>query len=365
MARKRRKKRSIVAKIIGVVFIFIFIAIAAVGGLLAFLTVTEYEPGDTEKLKAEGEASKTLNIGDTITLLTFNTGYAALDKDHDFFMDGGKNVNCDSEEQVINNLNGIINILKEVDADVTFLQEVDVNSKRSANVNQSQYYYDISETDVQAFAYNFKCLYIPYPVLEPIGKVNSGILTLSKFAAKETERIALPTAFDWPVRTCQLKRGLLLMRIPIEDSTKELVIINLHLEAYDDGEGKIEQTKILANVLKSEYEKGNYCIAGGDFNQTFPSVNAYIYPLINEDYFTPGILDTSLWSESWSFAADDSCPTARLLNQPYNAANSNNQFYVIDGFILSPNIRLESVKTLDKGFEYSDHNPVTLEVTLY
>ena len=42
----------------------------------------------------------------------------------------------------------------------------------------------------------------------------------------------------------------------------------------------------------------------------------------------------------------------------------NTQYYVIDGFILSPNIMLRNVETLDCGFENSDHNPVEISVTL-
>ena len=37
---------------------------------------------------------------------------------------------------------------------------------------------------------------------------------------------------------------------------------------------------------------------------------------------------------------------------------------MLDGFITSPNVRVESVKTLDEGFTYSDHNPMLLNVTL-
>ena len=56
-----------------------------------------------------------------------------------------------------------------------------------------------------------------------------------------------------------------------------------------------------------------------------------------------------------------SAPTCRLLDQPYN---ENCQLYVIDGFILSPNVELREIKTVDLGFEYSDHNPVRIAVTL-
>ncbi|WP_230977655.1 hypothetical protein [Treponema vincentii] len=39
-------------------------------------------------------------------------------------------------------------------------------------------------------------------------------------------------------------------------------------------------------------------------------------------------------------------------------------YYVIDGFIVSPNISIMSVETLDESFRYADHNPVKLRVTL-
>ena len=57
-------------------------------------------------------------------------------------------------------------------------------------------------------------------------------------------------------------------------------------------------------------------------------------------------------------------PTCRLLNEPYDPASENTQYYIIDGFILSPNVTLNTVETLDAGFVYSDHNPVLLNVTL-
>lgn len=57
-------------------------------------------------------------------------------------------------------------------------------------------------------------------------------------------------------------------------------------------------------------------------------------------------------------------PTCRLLNQPYDPDSEDTQYYVIDGFILSPNVELIGVETIDAGFVNSDHNPVYLEAAL-
>jgi endonuclease/exonuclease/phosphatase family metal-dependent hydrolase len=59
---------------------------------------------------------------------------------------------------------------------------------------------------------------------------------------------------------------------------KYLVLVNLHLEAYDDGEGKKAQTEMLKQILQEEADQGNYVIAGGDFNQTFSGTDDSMYP---------------------------------------------------------------------------------------
>ena len=42
----------------------------------------------------------------------------------------------------------------------------------------------------------------------------------------------------------------------------------------------------------------------------------------------------------------------------------NFQYYVIDGFIVSANIQINSCRTQNLQFQNSDHNPVVMEVTL-
>ena len=67
----------------------------------------------------------------------------------------------------------------------------------------------------------------------------------------------------------------------------------------------------------------------------------------------------------WLFVSDNRVPSCRLLNQPYDPADTaNTQYYVIDGFIISPNVQLEMVETLNLGFTNSDHNPVHLRISL-
>ena len=214
-----------------------------------------------------------------------------------------------------------------------------------------------------AFAQNYKVLFTPYPI-PPIGQVDSGIATFSRLQAQSATRISLPCPFSWPVRLGNLKRCLLVERIPVSGSDKELVLVNLHLEAYDDGEGKIEQTRVLAQVLQDEYAKGNYVIAGGDFNQSFSNIDTSMYPLQGNGLWECGMLDISQFDGGWQFLMDTTHPTCRSLDRPLDESDPSFQYYMIDGFILSPNLRADSIETLDLHFKNTDHNPVRLQVTL-
>lgn len=340
----------------GTGLVLLFLAVLLAGGVL-FLTVREYRPEAVETLKAPGGV-ETISVEDSLTVMTYNIGYGGLDKTQDFFMDGGSGVQPDSRQQVENNLKGIQSILSANPADVYFLQEVDRDSKRSYHLDQEAYFKNALNTD-GTFAYNFKCDFVPYP-LPPIGKVNSGILTLTNLKASAASRIALPESFSWPVKTCNLKRCMMETRIPLNGSDKELVLINFHLEAYDSGEGKIAQSKMLAEKLSQEYQAGNYVIAGGDFNQTFEGMDKY--PIQNTENWVPGVIGEDSLPEHFSFAADDSYPTCRLLNAPYTGSFDTSQVYVLDGFIVSDNLKVSQVSVINTDFEYTDHQPVKLEV---
>ncbi len=342
-----------------VMLIIVLVIVIAFAALVIFLTVTEYKPQAVETLKTP-QGTRAIAPGMNLTLVTMNIGYAGLDKSADFFMDGGKGVNPQNRTQVEENLAGIAQTLKSLPADIYYLQETDVNSGRTYHIDQAAYYEEALGLS-GAFAYNYKCNFVPYPI-PMIGQVESGILTLSDLKTESAERIALPGSFSWPVSTCNLKRCLLVEYLPLEGTDAKLALINLHLEAYDEGEGKEAQTKMLADLLRSEYEKGNYVIAGGDFNQTFPDMKQY--PVVDTENWAPGVIGDDVLPQGFRFAVADNLPTCRLLSAPYTGSYETSQMYVIDGFIVSSNVQVKTVETIQTDFEYSDHQPVRMEVTL-
>ncbi|MCR5468762.1 MAG: endonuclease [Lachnospiraceae bacterium] len=324
---------------------------------LVVLTVTEFKPDDVEDAEITSQATGILSIGDEVKIMTWNLGYGALGDNADFFMDGGKGVMTASKDRVSENMSGILSAIRDISPNIAMFQEVDINSMRSHGVDEADYLRRNLDGMDDSFAYNYRSLFVPYPI-PPIGLVNGGVYTMSDYSIAEAKRYALPSPYSWPLSLGNLKRCIVVNRIPISDSDKELVIVNLHLEAYDSGEGKIAQTNMLKEILNEEAEAGNYIVAGGDFNQIFSNVDSDFE--VYDGMWQPGMIDVADF-EGWQLVMDGTTPSCRSLDKPYVDADKDSfQYYIIDGFIVSSNIKIESVNTKNLDFENSDHNPVVM-----
>ncbi len=362
--------------------IVIFVLVLAVGFILT-LQLFEYRPNDLTDLEIVDnltvEEANYVNLNETIRILTFNTGYASLSETEDFAMDGGTKGRMDSLLEVEANIDGISQILEAASADIYLLQEVDVDSDRSYNTTQYSHYQDLLNLP-NTLGYNYRCIYVPFPFTfgQMMGSVNSGIVSFVDFYVAESVRHQLPGSFSWPISLANLKRCVVVSRLPIADSDKEFIIINVHLSAYDDGTMRLQEMAALKTIVSTEYEAGNYVLVGGDFNQTFPNAVTitdnqdgtetydYLFALNNPDYWQAFPMENDWFIENgFQFGTDLSTPTCRLLNQAYDTINDeNNQYYYIDGYIVSSNIEIKNVTTLQENFKYSDHNPVQIEIKL-
>ena len=360
--RKQNKTGRILTGLLKAAGIVIGAAAVLAAGVIIWLTFEEYRPDAEQPLVVAGEGTSGLERGETFSVLSWNIGYGALGDNADFFMDGGKGVKTASHDRVRENMQAIADEIDAHDPDIILLQEVDAGSARSYSEDETVFFAGTMQDRCSTYALNFKVPFVPYPV-PPIGKVTSGLYTMVRFQVEEAERIALPCPFSWPVRTANLKRCLSEHRIPVEGG-KELVLYNLHLEAYDSGEGKEKQTEMLREILENETAAGNYVIAGGDFNQTFSTADAGRFPQ-QEGKWQSGQLDASAFSDSWQFLMDEEVPSCRSLDQPYEGADRDAfQYYMIDGFIVSDNIETVSFGAEDLEFRNSDHNPLLAEFRL-
>ena len=334
-------------------------------GLILYAMISDYKPEEKEVISLPDNTSL-LNDSLTFSLLSWNIGYAGLDKDMDFFKDGGTKV-ITPEKNCLENISAIENFLMTNDTiDFILLQEVDRNSKRSYRIDQFQRFSEKLSEYNPNFALNYNVFFVPAPPANPMGKVLSGIATLSKYIPESSERYSLPGDFGFPTQLFYLDRCFMVNRYKTGNG-KELILINTHNEAFDEG-GTIRKAQMekLREFVLSEYNSGNYIIAGGDWNQYPPGFNPAFTgnkPFTGQigNFNLVGIEPDYLPAE-WKWIYDQSTPSFRTLMAGYDPEATPTS--VCDFFLLSPNIESVSVKCHHLGFANSDHNPVIMQVKL-
>ncbi len=340
----------------------ILFVVLAFGAFLLYITLTDYQPDKVENLMPENMPKAQPLQQDTFNLMTWNIGYAGLGAEMDFFYDGGKKVRP-TKKMVKKYLNGIEHFVRTNDTiNFWLIQEVDKDSHRSYSIDEVKQVTAAKKNSIGVFAKNYDCPFVPVPLYEPMGSVVAGQMTFSQFPFIDAQRYAYPLIAAWPNKLFLLDRCFILTRFPLKNG-KDLVILNTHNSAYVyDSLLRVKELNIMKNKMLEEYKKGNYIIAGGDWNANPPLYK----PLGNYagDRFvkTKVQMSTKTFPSTWKWAYDASAPTNR---QNYKSfVRGENGTTCIDYFVLSPNINVLNVKTIDLNFENSDHNPVYLKVAL-
>lgn len=334
--------------------------------VLTYATLTDWHPQEhviltPVKLSAE-IARKEIKekVPNRIKLLTWNLGFGALGEETSFFYDGGEVV-IQKEELCRKNVEGMKHFLKERnDLDFILLQEVDSCSRRNHRINMMSEISNTLNNYMSYFGINYNVDFIPSPQYNPLGETRSGILSLSKYRPTKTEKIAFDTQFEWPTQMFFLDRCFTVQNFPLENG-KELIVMNTHCSAYDLKGGFVTaEIKKMTDRGEEEFRKGNYVIMGGDWNQLPPNYQAKL-PNSETDYNEINLTNNQI-PEGWKWVADPSTPTNRKLDVPYTKEKSYTT--VIDHFMVSPNVNVVEVKTIDLQFQFTDHQPVVLEVEL-
>lgn len=340
----------------------VIVAVVLSGGIIIFLTITDYQPKPMEELPVMGTSLIKGDPKNDFTFLTWNIGYAGLGRETDFFYDGGKMVRPSLQQYQVY-LNGIYNILSHADTlDYLLLQEVDKDAKRSYFINQVELIANNLHDFTYSFARNYDVKFIPFPFFAPMAKVTAGLMSINRFKPSESMRISAPVNFSWPKRIFFLDRCLLVMRFPLVGG-KTLIVINLHQSAWAEGANlRKYEMKLLKETVQKEYEHGNYVVAGGDWNQSPPGYISVPFKTGDKIRYYENIAEKESLPKGWKYVYDLSVPTNRDVDAPYKKGTTRTS--IIDYYLVSPNIEVKDIRVLNNGFAFSDHHPVYLRVKL-
>ncbi len=357
-----------------------FILIVAI--YVIYVAAQYYRIKDNFTLEVKNAQTQTVSAGEEYTIISYNLGFGAYSPEYSFFMDEGvmkdgkkvvgKYAKGMNKADVENSVKGQADLIKEKNADFYFLQEADEKADRSYHINMVERMSSALPSHASVYAENFHTANLLYPFNDPIGKTNAGILTLSRFKVESAVRRSFPITKNFIDKLFDLDRCFSVQYLPVTGSDKFLTLINLHMSAYDEG-GTIraKQLEMLNSVLKEERDKGNYVVAGGDFNHCliadqFESDEAAFLAFESEqvtpDWVKSSVLHERELAEGFHIAASKEKATCRGADIPYTAGV--NFETVIDGFLYSDNVEVIFEETIDTGYAFSDHNPVKMTFRL-
>jgi endonuclease/exonuclease/phosphatase family metal-dependent hydrolase len=218
----------------------------------------------------------------------------------DFFFDcHGRRVLM-SKDEVIANLQGLATKINQVDPDVLVLQEVDINSKRAAYVDQMQWLLDHTRLGYGVYASQWKADYVPS---DGIGAVDSGNGILSKFPLADAQRIALPLRTDQSAieRYFYLRRNILRARLDVPIA-RPVYVVAIHAEAYAKDGTKKQHIDRFKEELDALNDSGALVIAAGDFNTLPPGTQKTSgFPdsvCTNEDFIADDYSAETTWLDA-------------------------------------------------------------------
>ena len=349
-----------ILKIIGILLLAL-ILIAAV--YVAYVFIAYYRIEDNQVLEPEQNSTQIMPVGTSTKIMSWNIGFGVYESDYGFFMDGGTESRAWSKERLTANIDNIAQKLLNEKADIYNIQEIDTDATRSYHVNEAEQIKGAFKTAGKnysnVFAVNWDSPYLFYPFTCPIGSIKSGLLTMANYKITSSLRRSLPieTGFS---KIIDLDRCYTASRIPADDG-KELVLYNFHLSAYSSDVSIVEnQMKMLIEDIQAEYEKGNYVIAGGDFNKDLLGDSSKYFGVSGEEFTWARPINMAQFDNTnihpvAPFDEKAPIPSGRNADGPYNPE----QFVItIDGFLVTDNVIVENANVINTEFENSDHNPV-------
>ncbi|WP_026999727.1 endonuclease/exonuclease/phosphatase family protein [Eisenibacter elegans] len=242
--------------------------------LVGMLSVTTfYFWGSAGKL-SEAELTQTYVLpnaqtptqSDSLVLVSFNIGYLA-----------GMTNNLPlprTQAFVDSNMLHVKSIFKHLKPDVVGYQEIDYGGRRAFDNNQSEVIATRLGFGYRADAVNWDKNYVPFPyAVNPalhFGRVLSGQSVHSRYPILSHKRIALQKVKNAPFYYNAFYLDRLAQVVELQYGRDTLVLINVHLEAFD-GPAREAQTEELLNIYRSYRPEQRPVLLIGDFNSNAPT----------------------------------------------------------------------------------------------
>ncbi len=236
--------------------------------------VNKFDDVEDAELYKSKDIIDSQSVSDTLLIMTWNIRFGA-GRIHWFGDCCGDRVIM-TEQEVTTHLEKLADYVCQVKPDILLLQEVDIESKRSAYIDQLQWLLDHTYFNYGVYASMWQSQFIPS---DGLGRMDMGGAILSRWKISDTERIALPLRGDQDALTqyFYLRRCIIKARIELPNCD-DFYVLDIHASAFSTDDTKKNQF----DCLKGEMDKindipGALFVAGGDLNELPPGSDSTNY----------------------------------------------------------------------------------------
>lgn len=326
--------------------IILFLIVVLAVGLIAFYfwgSASSGEIASRDYLTAYREYSNEKT--DTLTIMTYNIGYLS---------GMTNNLAVSRSDSLFNaNLRKGTELMRDA-PDILAFQEIDIAAERSFNINQLEAI-GMSLDYFQSYtSVNWDKRYVPFPywpITYHFGKVISAQAILSMFPIVKNSTVTLRQPVNAPFYEKAFYIDRLVQQVVINIHGSDLMIMNVHLEAFDADTRNL-QAEVVGELYK-KYKDQMPVILLGDFNSQLATAGAENWKA------TEIILAQDNIEAAVSPAMYESEPTK------YNTFSSASPFQMIDHIFFNPShISKTEVKVGLEFTDISDHLPVQMKFLL-
>jgi len=270
----------------------------------------------------------------TFSLLTYNIGY----------LSGMTNNEAVKRNRSLfdSNLQNAQNLIKQLQPDIVCFQEIDYESSRSYEVNQEEALTKTGYTyTARAINWDKKYVAFPYwPISMHFGKIVSGQSVLSKYPIESQQIDTLAKVATAPFFYNAFYLERLAQIIKVKVNKRDIIVINVHLEAFDHETRRIHTLKVLE--LYKKYSRNYPVILCGDFNSSPDEHDPTIDILLQAGIATADLLPSSIKTGNF--------------DKTYNSLNPSERLDYI--FYTADKIKLLESKLVKEARQISDHLPL-------
>lgn len=284
-----------------------------------------------------GVDSQTPEDKGTLSLVSYNIGY----------LSGLTNLEAVERPKTMfdDNLAQAIATLTPLNPDIIAFQEIDIASKRSYQVNQLDSIAKALGLGHSGLAINWNKNYVPFPywpIATHFGKIVSGQAVLSRYPITDNQRTVLDKVASRPFFYNAVYLDRLAQMTQIDINGQSLMVINVHLEAFDN-ETRFKQTQAVLTLAET-YAKDYPVVLVGDFNSALnrpEEGDRSIEIMVASDVFTAA-LPQAQWTQQPTFPS---------------AASEHKLDYL---FYTTDTLELKDTRVITEMGSPSDHLPLMM-----